>query len=225
MSGISAIALTCAPVVASNAIFSARRLDRGIEAIGENPLYGTMNLEIAAGQTFKGTQAATTLASATNKEVAQTLKGAAETIKKASEGSKFINGAGKVLKFTADNINPIICVTSGIKVLGSEDKVDTAAREVIALPTMFLAEKLARKAIGMPTFSKGKAVNQKALFENQIRTFDDFCQKNKLFDKISLKYVPGVAKGLFFVGASIAGYKLGNKIADCFLGKKEEKVS
>ena len=152
MSGISAIALTCAPVVASNAIFSARRLDRGIEAIGENPLYGTMNLEIAAGQTFKGTQAATTLASATNKEVAQTLKGAAETIKKASEGSKFINGAGKVLKFTADNINPIICVTSGIKVLGSEDKVDTAAREVIALPTMFLSEKLARKAIGMPTF-------------------------------------------------------------------------
>ena len=225
MSGISAIALTCAPVVASNAIFSARRLDRGLDAIGENPLYGTMNFDIAAGQTLKGTQAATTLASATNKELAQTFQGATEAIKKASEGSKFLNGAGKVLKFTADNINPIICVTSGVKVLGSEDKIDTAAREVIALPTMFAAEKLARKAFGMPTFSKGKAVNQKAFFENQIKTFDDFCQRNKLFDKISLKYVPGVTKGLLFVGSSIAGYKLGNKVADCFLGKKEEKAN
>ena len=222
MTGISAIALTCAPVVASNAVFSARRLDRGFDAIGENPLYGAMNMDIAAGQTLKGTQAATTLASASNKEVAQTLQGATEAIKKASEGSKFLNGAGKVLKFTADHINPIICVTSGIKVLGSEDKVDTAAREVIALPSMFLAEKLARKAIGMPTFSKGKATHQKAFFENQIRTFDDYCQRNKLFDKVSLKYLPGVAKGLFFVGASIAGYKLGNKVADCLLGEKKE---
>ena len=82
MSGISGIALTCAPVIASNAIFSARRLDRGIDSIGENPLYGAMNMEIAAGQTFKGTQAATTLASASNKEVAQTLQGATEVIKK-----------------------------------------------------------------------------------------------------------------------------------------------
>ena len=223
MSGISAIALTCAPVVASNAIFSARRLDRGLDAIAENPLYGSMNIDIAAGQTFKGAQAATTLASATNNEVAQTLQGATDVIKKASEGSKFLNGAGKVLKFTADNINPIICLTSGVKVLGSEDKVDTAAREVIALPTMFLAEKLARKAIGMPTFSKGKAQNQKAFFENQIRTFDDYCQRNKLFDKISLKYLPGATKGLLFVGASIAGYKLGSKVADGLLGEKKEK--
>lgn len=222
MTGISAIALTCAPVVASNAVFSARRLDRGFDAIGENPLYGAMNMDIAAGQTLKGTQAATTLASVSNKEVAQTLQGATEAMKKASEGSKFLNGTGKVLKYTADHINPIICVTSGIKVLGSEDKVDTAAREVIALPSMFLAEKLARKAIGMPTFSKGKATSQKAFFENQIRTFDDYCQRNKLFDKVSLKYLPGVTKGLFFVGASIAGYKLGNKVADCLLGEQKE---
>ena len=92
MTGISAIALTCAPVVASNAVFSARRLDRGFDAIGENPLYGAMNMDIAAGQTLKGTQAATTLASVSNKEVAQTLQGATEAIKKASEGSKFLNG-------------------------------------------------------------------------------------------------------------------------------------
>ena len=225
MSGISTIALTCAPVVASNAIFSARRLDRGIDAVAENPIYGAMNMDIAAGQTFKGTQAATTLASASNKEIAQSLQGATEAIKKASEGSKFLNGAGKVIKFTAENINPLICVTSGIKVLGSDDKMDTAAREVIALPSMFIAEKLARKAIGMPTFSKGKATNQKAFFENQIRTFDDYCQKNKLFNKISLKYLPGASKGLFFVGASIAGYKLGNKLADSILGNKEEKIN
>ena len=93
---------------------------------------------------------------------------------------------------------------------------------MIALPSMFVAEKLARKAIGMPTFSKGKATSQKAFFENQIRTFDDYCQRNKLFDKVSLKYLPGVTKGLFFVGASIAGYKLGNKVADCLLGEQKE---
>ena len=30
-------------------------------------------------------------------------------------------------------------------------------------------------------------------------------------------------KGLLFVGASIAGYKIGNKIADYILGNKKEQ--
>ena len=51
--GLSSIALFT-PIIASNAIFSARRASRGVEAIDEKPIYGAMNMNIAAGQVFKG---------------------------------------------------------------------------------------------------------------------------------------------------------------------------
>ena len=40
--------------------------------------------------------------------------------------------------------------------------------------------------------------------------------------KHSMKYISGATKGLLFVGASIAGYQLGNFIADSILGKRKD---
>ena len=59
--GIASIALF-APVVASNAIFSARRASRGVDSIEENPLFAIANFDIAAGQILKGGRAAKALA-------------------------------------------------------------------------------------------------------------------------------------------------------------------
>ena len=225
MSSISTIALCCAPIAASNAVFSVRRASRGVDAIDENPLYGAMNLDIAAGQTLKGTRAASALAVAADPSLAKATEGAAESIKNLSRTSKVFNGLGKIVKFTANNINPIICVTSGAKVLGSDDKLDTAARETLALSAMFSAEALAKKAIGMPYVEKGETKARNAYFEKQISAIEDFCSTRKLFNKYSLKYAPGIGKGLFFVGASIAGYKLGSLLGNYLLGEQEQKIS
>ncbi len=223
--GIASIALF-APVVASNAIISARRASRGVEAMDENPLYGLANIDLAAAQVLKGGRAAKALAVATNESMNIAVNGAAETIKAATATNKFLKGVGKVINFTADNINPIICVTSGIKVLGSEDKVDTTAREILNLSCMFGAESLAKNFVGLPYSTKenNKRVilkregSYKKLFTTkQLDAIQDLCATKKC-----LKYLPGVAKGLFFVGASIGGYKLGEFIGDKLLGKQKQ---
>lgn len=221
--GIASLALFT-PMVASNAIFSARRASRGVDAIDENPAYALANIDIAGAQILKGGRAAKALALATGPSLASETQSAAETIKNSSKLSKLANGASKVLNFTADHINPVICVASGIKVLGSDDKVDTAARESLALTTMFTAEAAAKDFIGMPFIEKinGKNIAKereasfKKLFsEKQLGAIQDFCLTKKY-----CKYLPGALKGLFFVGASIGGYKLGEHLGDTILGKR-----
>lgn len=230
--GIQTIGLF-APIVASNAIFSARRASRGMSSIDENPLYGAMNMDIAAGQTLKAFKAAKEVAAVSNSEAHIVAEGASEAIKNFSKTNKVVKGVGKVVDFTANNINPIICATSAAKVLfGSDDKLDAGAREIISLGSMFAAERAAKTFLGMPYTTKedGKVVthlreslyNKNPFIKEQVSALKEFCATKKLFNKVSLEFVPGAAKGLAFVCASIAGYKLGNMAADCLLGKNEE---
>ena len=129
VAGLTSIALF-APVVASNAIFSARRVARGVDALDDkNPCLGIANFNLAAGQVLKGGRAAKALAIAADPSLKMLTDGAAETIKATSTGGKILKGAGKVLNYTADHINPIIVATGAVKVLTSDDKLDTAARE------------------------------------------------------------------------------------------------
>lgn len=232
-SGISTIALL-SPVVASNAVFSVRRASRGVDAMGDNPVYGAMNLDIAAGQTLKGVRAANELTLASNPQSAETLNGAKDAIKSLSSSSKAMKALGNVVKFTADNINPIICVTSGVKVLGSDDKLDAGVKEGLALGSMFTAEKCAKEFLGL---SRKKVVNgkkvvvtgdagyEKLFKKEQLDAINDFCSTKKLFNKVSLKMLPGVAKGLAFVSASILGYKLGAVVADAALGTPKAEAN
>ena len=228
--GISTITMF-APVVASNAIFSYRRASKGVNSMEDNPVYGAMNMDIAAGQTLKGARAAKAISIASNPESKVVLDGAANSIKNLSQTSKVANAAGKVLNFTADHINPIICVTSGAKVLGSDDKADAAVREGLALGAMFTSEKAAKEFLGLSRKKviDGKKVNvignggiEKLLKEEQLNAVKDFCETKKLFNKVSLKMLPGTAKGLAFVSASIAGYKLGTELGNMILGKPAE---
>ncbi len=220
MSGISQIALTCAPIVASNAIFSLRRMDRGIEALAETPIYGAMNLDIAAGQTFKGCHAATQIASATSSEIAKTAQTASQTIKTVSDSSKLLRGISKVVDFTANNINPIICLTSGVKVLSSDNKVDTAADEIVKLAPMFAGEGAYKVLAGMPKYVRenGKLVSKSVdsvlyrdvkFVRNIADKFVKFCNEKVLFNKLPLTFLPGALKGIGMAVTSIACYKLG----------------
>ena len=101
---------------------------------------------------------------------------------------------------------------------------------------MFLAEGITKNTIGMPKIKRenGRIISEPVeslysihkeripFISKQVDALVDYCETKKMFNKISLKGVPAVMKGLMFVSASILGYKLGNKVADCFLGKKED---
>ena len=222
---VSSLALFT-PLVASNAIFSARRASRGVDAMDENPVLGTMNMTIAGAQVLKGVKASAEAARLTSPECNTIIDGTANYIKKLSDKSKIVKYGGKALNFVADNINPIICVAGGVKVLGSDDKADAAIREGLALTTMFIAEDAYKYFTGMPKTVDGKIVNTTGSYKKispflakQAEAFKDVCATKKLFNKISLKTLPGLAKGFGFALASILGYKLGSCTSNLFLGK------
>lgn len=96
--------------------------------------------------------------------------------------SKIMNGVVKATKWGVNNVNPLICVSSGIKVAMSDDKTSTAIKEVSALSTMFAGEAIAKRALksGVAKLPVGNKVG-------------------------------AVIKGLGFVAASIASYAVGDK--------------
>lgn len=240
-SPIASVALFT-PVVASNAIFSYRRASRGVDALDENPMYAAMNMDIAAAQVTKGARAAKALSIIAEDGSKEALElatnvssGAAGKIKattNVSKTAKVLKGAQKVINFTADHINPVICVTSGAKVLGSEDKVETAADETIKLGTMFGSEAVAKVALGMPytkkvngknvTFKRegvGEKIYNNVFSGKQKEALEQFAKTKKF-----VKYLPSTAKGLLFVGASIGGYQLGEKISAQILGLEKQSA-
>lgn len=226
------------PVAASSGIFAARRVGRGINAMDDNhPLYGTANMIIAGGQTLKGIRAVQDLTETAHiTSASESINAMSNAFKGLSESSKFFKLLSKVLNFASDNVNPLICGASAIKVLGSDDKADTACREILGLSTMFGFEYAAKRILGMPYKAlhlngTSEMVAREALYhkspfiERQVKALEDYCSTTKLFKKISLASVPGALKGIFFVCASIVGYKLGGKIASLLLGKDECKTS
>jgi len=219
------------PVIASSTVFAARRAGKGIDYMDDNPFFGTANLIIAGGQTLKGIRAAKDLSITTTPSAAESIKEINSKAKNLSESSKCLKGIGKVFDFTSRHINPLICLASFIKVLGSDDKADTGVREILGLSTMFASENIAKSILGMPYTKINSAgqpitVPREALYhknpfaEKQIKAFEDYCSTKKLFNKISLKSAPGAIKGTLFVLASIFGYKLGGVIANLLIGKE-----
>lgn len=217
------------PIIASSSIFAARRIGRGVDAMDENPLFGTANFVIAGGQTLKGLRAANdmTTHSAAGKIISQS-----NTLKGLPVSSKFLKGLGKVFNFASQNINRLICGASVIKVLGSDDKMDAAVRETLGLGLMFSCEKAAKAFLGMPDVKKNakgviETVRRTPLYKTnpflraQADAINDLFKEKMLYQKIMKSSIPGAAKGILFVCASIAGYKLGSLLANWLLGKDE----
>ena len=231
-------ALSAIPSIVSGTVFSSRRANRGIEA--QNPVVGAMNFNIAAGQIYKAAECTSNLAKDAKTALASKFISAEKAIKSLSQGDKVLEGVGKVVQYTADHVNPIICATGAVKVAFSDDKVDAGIKEGAALTTMFAFEKAAKKFLGMPQVKRinGKSVviPQTALYEKnpmlknffdkQMQVISDYCVTKDFMTK-AVKYVPGILKGLCFVGASITGYmlgsKIGKKISAWVKGDKAEK--
>ena len=89
--GISAIA-TLSPIMASQFIFSSRRLDRGLEALQSDPMTAVMNFDIATAQCAKGSKAALDVAKTTSAEMKQVAQGISNTAKEVANSSKILKG-------------------------------------------------------------------------------------------------------------------------------------
>lgn len=248
-------------------IFSTRRANSGSEALcNSNPAVAAMNLDIASGQILNAAKDTSSIIKGSATTLAENITSAEESIKALSKSDKTIKGIAKVVNFTADNINPLICATSGLKVLTSDEKEKDAVKESIALGTMFASEAAAKKVLGIAEktkfdknnmieneegifnikngekkliASKGKyqildnkklviehdsILNSNPFFQKQTKAINDFCQTTKVCNK-SLKFLPGLFKGIAFALASIFGFKLGSTaseyvINECFEEQK-----
>lgn len=226
-SGLAAITLSM-PSITSGTIFSSRRANNGLNA--ENPFVAAMNLDIAGGQITNAAKGVTNIAKEYKNPLAEGVVSAEQSIRNLAKGDKILRGCGKVLKFTANNINPLICATGGVNVLVADDKMDEAARQGLALSTMFGCEAAAKRVIGLPYTEKvnGKKVafkreglyKKNPFLEKQATALKDYCETTKVFNK-SIKFAPGCLKGLGFALASIFGYKLGDKVGNMMLGERK----
>ena len=224
---VSAISMF-APFAATNPVFAFRRASNGINSLSNNPLYGVMNMDIAAGQTLNGLKAINEISANTTGKMSSIVQNGSEAMKRIRESSKVAKVATKAISYTADHINPIICVASAAKVVGSKDKPDTLTRETCSLGTMFLFENATKRFLGL-TAQKGangeiikpqQALYRKSAFlSRHIDKFKTQCESTKYLNCISLKMLPGALKGIAFIFASITGYKVGSEIATLLIGK------
>lgn len=128
--------------------------------------------------------------------------------------NKAFEYAGKITKFAVNNVNPLICVSAGIKTAMSDDKVKTGITETAALATMFAGE-------GLIKLKYDKVINSKA-FQNVLTKAKNTKLFKPVFDYLTKHKLNGKAayilKGLIFVGGSMGsyaiGHKFGNDIAD-----------
>lgn len=142
------------------------------------------------------------------------LRSMISTSSNLAKHNKAFEYAGKVTKFAVNNVNPLICVSAGIKTAMSDDKVKTGITETAALATMFAGE-------GLIKLKYDKVINSKA-FQNALKKAKNTKLFKPVFDYLTKHKLNGKAayilKGLIFVGGSMAsyaiGHKLGNDIAD-----------
>lgn len=115
-------------------------------------------------------------------------KSAISAFSKISENDKTFRYISKGVKFASENVNPLICVSSGINVLTSEDKQSTVIAEAGNLAGMFAMEGWMKKHL------------------------DGIVEKLP----ISKKWKPivrGIAFVLGSIGASTLCYNIGKKAA------------
>ena len=137
--------------------------------------------------------------------VANTARSACSVFSDMAKQNKAFEYAGKFTKFAVNNVNPLICVSGGIKTLTSDDKIGTGITEAAALSAMFLGEGLTKKHYEEIINSKTcKNVTKKLSDSKILKPIAEYLKINKLNGKAGL-----ILKGLTFVIASMSSYAIG----------------
>ncbi len=118
-----------------------------------------------------------------NKVIAKGTDAAVSVFENLAQKSRVVDYTVKGVKWATRNVNPLICLSGGVKVLMADDKTTAAVKEVSALSLMFAGEAAAKRLLP------------------------------KLIAKLPLGTKAGaIVNGLLFVGASIASYSAGEKL-------------
>ena len=140
--------------------------------------------------------------------VAKTARSAASVFSDLAKESKAFEYAGKAVKWGCDNVNPLICASGAIKVLKSDDKIDSGVKETVALSTMFAGENIVKGNYDALVNSKYAKEAAEAIKDIKVlKPVLMYVTEHKLNGKIGM-----VTKGLALVGGSIASYNLGEYI-------------
>ena len=132
-----------------------------------------------------------------------------------AKGSKILNYTGKALDFASKNVNPLICVSSGLKVISSDNKAETALTEIGALSGMFLGEGLWKRVQHSLINEKtvGSAIEKLSANPNAKKYLGKI-----LNSKFAGKYAE-LLKGLIFVTVSISSYAIGQNLGKNVAGQ------
>ena len=139
---------------------------------------------------------------------AKTARCACSVFSDLAKQNKAFDYAGKFTQFAVNNVNPLICVSGGIKTMMSDDKVGTGITEAAALSAMFLGEGFTKRHYEELINSKTcQNLLQKAQNSKILKPFFEYLKINKMNNKAAL-----VLKGLTFVIASMTSYTIGENI-------------
>jgi len=185
--------------IVSSTIFCVRNTDKV-----ENGDFG--RLPVAIGQARNVVNSVMSFDGALGK----TAQGAVDVLSKASKNEALLKYAGKAVNLVGENINPLICLSAGVKVLTSDDKVSTGIQQASALSAMFAVEKFMSKNLEgaiKSSITEIKKLKDKKGLEKTFKNFENFIGKHKLQGKL-----PKVLYGVLFVLGSCGAYGAGEKL-------------
>ena len=211
--------------VARSSVFSTRNVDKS--AHGDFVRAG-----VAAGQAKNALVGLKDL-DGTIGEYAKKAVNAIETTAKNKEvvglGAKTLHYTAGVVDFASKWVNPLLCVSGGVKVAMADDKKSETIKQTSALGTMFLFEATGKRFFMEPVrkqFAK-TALGKKSWVSKLLKQMDRLDNFHKTAGKSSnwVKYGIPILKGLAYVGMSITGYSVGavagNKINEW---RKEDEL-
>lgn len=174
--------------IVSSTIFCARNVEK---AESENKVG---RWAVAVGQSKKVIDYVRTL----DNELGKSTNKAVTSLKTFSHQEKLLDAAGKAVNFASKNINPLICVSSGLDVLMADDKQSALITTGSALGAMFAVENLMKKHLDeIPKIKGIDKIAQKVM---------DFAAKHGCKGKAG-----AIVHGVAFVVGSCTAYSVGEK--------------
>lgn len=219
--------------IVSGTTFATRRVNNGAQA--DNIAQSAMNLGVATGQVERVAECTANTAKISKGNLAEMVTQVEKDIAKATKSDKLLQTLGKGAQFIGDNVNKVIGVTSGVKIITSKDPLKESMIEIPGLVLMLYGtEPLWKNIVGMSDYKRknGKLIEKKrnAWYNNseilakRAEAVKDFCATKK-FLGVTLKPFPAIVKGIGLVGFSIAGCQggraVGKAIADVVLPSKD----
>ena len=187
--------------IVSSAIFGVRNYDKGNNGHG-------IRYAVAAGQTKKVVDYVSQL----DNVVGQTTKTATQALGAVSKNSVFLEGCGKIAKFSSNHINPLIVASAALDVAHSDNKAETAVKSATALGAMFTVENIMKKHL--------KDVSKLKCFEGVTSAINKCAQKTKYG-----KFIAPVLEGVAFVIGSCTAYSLGEKFGESLIASSKQQKS